>query len=184
MGEGGVSRVVPKYALAPNNPLSPWERVRVRGPQATNGHPLRNFPIPRYDRDMPTTPPLRQQCPPGACNCDRERLLADPIADLRILLLTRHEEQRLLERLENLKDLADLQRMQHKLFEQLGIRLHIAPGFNEVRSMRGIEFEFDDQPGLCRKTRQAIPAAIRRGLEKNPEIAWRLLDSHDLLGGL
>lgn len=134
--------------------------------------------------NMPTTPPLRQQCPPGACDCDRERLLADPGADLRILLLTRHEEQRLLERLENLKDLADLERLQQKLYEQLGIRLHIAPGFNEVRTMRGIEFGFETQPGLCRKTRQAIPAAIRRGLEKNPEIAWRLLDSHDLLGGL
>jgi len=110
--------------------------------------------------------------------------LETPNADLRILLLTRHEEQRLLERLENLKDLADLEHLQHRLFDQLGIRLHIAPGFNEVRTMRGIEFAFEEQPGLCRKTRQAIPAAIRRGLEKNPEIAWRLLDAHDLLGGL
>ncbi|MFV3307828.1 hypothetical protein ACNFBT_21380 [Pseudomonas sp. NY15181] len=133
---------------------------------------------------MTSTPPLRQQCPPGACDCHRERLLENPDADLRILLLTRNEEQRLLERLENLKDLADLQRMQQKLQEQLGIRLHIAPGFNEVRTTRGIEFDFEDQPGLCRKTRQAIPAAIRRSMEKNPEIAWRLLDSHDLLGGL
>jgi hypothetical protein len=49
-----------------------------------------------------------------------------------------------------------------------------------VRSMRGIGFRFDEQPGLCRKTRQAIPAAIRRALEKRPEIAWRLLDAHDL----
>ncbi|MCP8467084.1 hypothetical protein NK553_24325 [Pseudomonas sp. ZM23] len=133
---------------------------------------------------MTPTPPLRQQCPPGVCDCDRERLLENPGADLRILLLTRMEEQRLLERLENLKDLDDLRRMQQKLFEQLGIRLHIAPGLNEVRTMRGIEFGFDEQPGLCRKTRQAIPAAIRRGMERNPEIAWRLLDSHDLLGGL
>ena len=35
--------------------------------------------------------------------------------------------------------------------------------------------------GLCRKTRQAIPAAIRRGLEKRPEVAYALLNAHDLL---
>ena len=43
--------------------------------------------------------------------------------------------------------------------------------------MRGIVIELDNQPGLCRKTRQAIPAAIRRGLERNPEVAFRLLDT-------
>ena len=47
--------------------------------------------------------------------------------------------------------------------------------------MRGIEIRVADQPGLCRKTRQSIPAAIRRALEKRPEIAYKLLDSHDLL---
>jgi len=46
--------------------------------------------------------------------------------------------------------------------------------------MRGIQIVIDELPGMCRKTRQAIPAAIRRGLEKNPEIAYRLLDAHDL----
>ena len=46
--------------------------------------------------------------------------------------------------------------------------------------MRGIAVNIDDLPGLCRKTRQAIQAAIRRGLEKRPEIAYRLLDAHDL----
>ena len=71
--------------------------------------------------------------------------------------------------------------MQRRMYEQLGIRLHVAPGFNEVRSMRGIEIGIAELPGMCRKTRQAIPAAIRRGLEKRPEIAWRLLDAHDLL---
>ncbi|EPJ5555293.1 TPA: hypothetical protein ACUUEM_006704, partial [Pseudomonas aeruginosa] len=29
--------------------------------------------------------------------------------------------------------------------------------------------------------RQAIPAAIRRGLEKRPEVAYALLNAHDLL---
>jgi hypothetical protein len=47
--------------------------------------------------------------------------------------------------------------------------------------MRGIVIELDDQPGLCRRTRQSIPAAIRRGLERNPQVAFRLLDAHDLL---
>ena len=63
--------------------------------------------------------------------------------------------------------------------EQLGIRLRIAPAFGEVRSMRGIRMRFEEQPGLCRKTRQAIPAAIRRGLEKRPEVAYALLNAHD-----
>ena len=130
---------------------------------------------------MSTTPPLRQPCPPGACDCGREHLVDHPQAAQRILLLTRQEEKRLLDRLENLKDLEDLQRLQQRMYENLGIRVHIAPGFNEVRSMRGIEIEIDELPGLCRKTRQSIPAAIRRGLENRPEIAWRLLDSHDLL---
>ncbi|MGA9220515.1 MAG: hypothetical protein WBZ57_04885 [Pseudomonas graminis] len=101
-------------------------------------------------------------------------------ADVRILRLTRQEEKRLLERLENIATLEDLQRLQARMFDQLGIRLDIGPGFNEVRSMRGMVIDIAELPGMCRKTRAAIPAAIRRGLEKNPEIAWRLLDAHDL----
>jgi hypothetical protein len=129
-----------------------------------------------------TTPfPIRQPCPPGACICRRERLLAADGADLRILRLTRQEERRLLERLENLDSLHDLEHLKRRIYEQLGIRLHIAPGFNEVRSMRGIVIQLEEQPGLCRRTRQSIPAAIRRGLAKPPEIAWRQLDAHDLL---
>ena len=46
--------------------------------------------------------------------------------------------------------------------------------------MRGIRMRFEEQPGLCRKTRQAIPAAIRRGGEA-PEVAYALLNAHDLL---
>jgi len=132
-------------------------------------------------RCMKVSFPIRQPCPPGACNCERERVLAgDNEAEQRILALTRQEEKRLLERLENLQSLADLERLQQRLFEQLGIRVQLAPGSNEVRTMRGIAIEIEAQPGLCRKTRQSIPAAIRRGLEKNPEIAYRLLDAHDL----
>lgn len=124
---------------------------------------------------------IRQPCPPGACNCGRERLLDAPDADLRILGLSRPEEKRLLERLENLQSLTDLEHMQRRMYELLGIRLEITPSFNEVRTMRGIGIRIDELPGMCRKTRQSIPAAIRRSLEKHPEIAYKLLDAHDLL---
>lgn len=129
---------------------------------------------------MPTLP-IRSPCPPGACICDRDRLLETPGTDMRILCLTRQEEKRLLERLENIASLSDLEHLQRRMFEQLGIRLAVAPGFNEVRSMRGIAIDIAELPGMCRKTRSAIPAAIRRGLEKSPEIAYALLNAHDLL---
>ncbi|MBG6537188.1 hypothetical protein I5I52_12670 [Pseudomonas aeruginosa] len=129
---------------------------------------------------MSASPPLRQPCPPGACVCERERREA-PGADRRILLLPRPEEQRLAARLEALRSLEDLEHLLRRMEEQLGIRLRIAPAFGEVRSMRGIRMRFEEQPGLCRKTRQAIPAAIRRGLEKRPEVAYALLNAHDLL---
>ena len=48
--------------------------------------------------------------------------------------------------------------------------------------MRGFEIRVAEQPGLCRKTRQSIPAAVRRSLQRTPEIAYRLLDEHDLFG--
>ena len=123
---------------------------------------------------------IHQPCPPAVCDCEREQLLDAPGTDQRILQLTRQEEKKLLERLENLQSLADLERMQHLMHQQLGIRVHIAPGHTEVKSMRGIQIVIDELPGLCRKTRQSIPAAIRKGLEKRPEIAYRLLDAHDL----
>lgn len=130
---------------------------------------------------MTTSLPIRQPCPPGACICGREPLLETPGADLRILSLTRSEEKRLVERLENLQSLSDLERLQRRMYEQLGLRVEIVPGFNEVRTMRGINITLGDLPGLCRKTRQSIPAAIRRGLEKRPEIAYELLNANDLL---
>lgn len=130
---------------------------------------------------MTPSTPIRQPCPPGACICEREQLLDTPGADLRILLLTRQEEKRLLERLEKLKDLADLEHMQRQMLEKLGIRVQITPSDNEVRSMRGIAITLGELPGLCRKTRQSIPAAIRRAMENRPEIAYRLLDAQDLL---
>lgn len=130
---------------------------------------------------MTASVPIRQPCPPAACICGREQLLDTPDSDMRILRLTLHEEKRLLERLENLTSLDDLERMQQRMLQQLGIRLRIAPSHNEVRSMRGIHIDIGELPGLCRKTRQSIPAAIRRALEKRPEIAYSLLNAHDLL---
>ncbi|MCR8975410.1 MULTISPECIES: hypothetical protein [Pseudomonas] len=130
---------------------------------------------------MTTTAPLRSPCPPGACVCGRDPLLDTPGADLRILRLTRNEEKVLLARLEQLKDLNDLRHLQKRMYEQLGVRVEVSPGFHEVRTMLGIDIEIDDLPGLCRKTRKAIPTAIRRGLNNNPAIAFELLNAHDLL---
>lgn len=95
--------------------------------------------------------------------------------------MTRDEEKRLLDRLERIESLADLENLQRKLFDQLGIRVDVSPGPNEVRTMRGISVVVHEQLGLCRKTRQSIPAAIRRGLEARPEIAYQLLNANDLL---
>jgi hypothetical protein len=130
---------------------------------------------------MTTLPAIRQPCPPGACDCGRDPLLETPGADVRILLLTRQEEKRLIERLETLQSLADLEKLQNRMYAQLGIRVDIAPSFNEVRTMRGISITLGELPGLCRKTRQSIPAAIRRSLEKRPEIAYEILNANDLL---
>ncbi|MBQ2648431.1 MAG: hypothetical protein IJF82_13760 [Achromobacter sp.] len=127
--------------------------------------------------------PIRQECPPGACMCDRDRLLADPAADVRILRLTKEEEKRLVARLENIASLEDLRAMQGRMQAQLGIVVRIIPSDNEVRTSRGIAIQLDEQPGLCRKTRTSIPAAIRRGFDNRPEIVYELLNERDLLNG-
>lgn len=132
---------------------------------------------------MNTKFPIRKECPPGACVCGREKLLEDPHADIRILRLTREEEKKLLARLEAISTLADLRRMQDRMRELLGISLTIRPGERGVRTVRGFIIELADQPGLCRKTRQNIPAAVRRCLEQHPEIAYAIMDAYDLLGG-
>jgi hypothetical protein len=126
--------------------------------------------------------PIRSECPPGACVCERERLLAEPGADLRILMLTREEERKLLARIEAISSLADLRGMEQKMHQQLGIALTITPSANEVRTVRGFSIELGELPGLCRKTRQSIPAAVRRCLDRHPEIAFAILDEHGLFG--
>ncbi|QIL72609.1 hypothetical protein G7048_20980 [Diaphorobacter sp. HDW4B] len=130
---------------------------------------------------MPTPPfAIRTECPPGACVCGREALLNDPNADLRVLHLTRDEEKRLLQRLENLVSLPDLRHLEDLLKQQLGIELTISVSPNEVRSLRGIAILVNEQVGLCKKTRQAIPAAIKKSMEQRPEIAFDLLNEGSL----
>ena len=126
--------------------------------------------------------PIRTECPPGACVCDRDRLLAEPEADLRPLRLTRAEEQRLLDRIERIATYAELQHVQQVIRRNLGAELRIAPGPNEVRTVRGIVIVLEDRPGLCKKVRQSVPAAVRRVLEREPSIAYAILDAHDLFG--
>lgn len=128
--------------------------------------------------------PVRTECPPGACNCGRDALLANPQGDWRVLRLSREEEKRLLQRLENLSSLDDLRHMEERMAQQIGLRLSIGTSPNEVRSLRGIVILVHEQPGLCRKTRQAIPAAIKQSLERRPEISYELLDEGGLFGGL
>lgn len=138
-------------------------------------------PAPSEPVTDPTPlPPLRAGCPAGACICHRAALLQDPGADWRVLRLTRAEEQRLVRRLETLRDLADLRHMEQRMEQQLGIRLAIVTSPRGVRTLRGIVIRVQDQPGLCRKTRQAITAAIRRSLAQGPQIAWEIADA----GGL
>lgn len=124
--------------------------------------------------------PLRVECPPGACVCDRARVLADPELDQRPLMITRQQELKLIERIERIDSFADLQHVQALIHKNIGATLHIAPGPNEVRSVRGIVIVLEDRPGLCKKVRQSVPAAVRRCLTTRPEIAWAILDAHDL----
>jgi len=126
--------------------------------------------------------PIRVECPPGLCVCERERLLADPQADTRILMLTRDQEKKLLERIERIDSYAQLQHVGKLMYDQLGLELNIFPSAREVRTVRGLAIQVKELPGLCRKTRQAIPTAIRRCLDQHPEIVYAILDAHDLFG--
>ena len=127
---------------------------------------------------------LRKECPPQLCDCERERLLQDAQADLAILRLNLTEEKRLLAHIEAISTLEGLRKLENNLQKNLGVVLRIAPGNGEVRTVRGFQIQLLEQPGLCRKTRAAIPAAVRRCLAAHPEIAFAILDENDLLGGI
>lgn len=126
---------------------------------------------------------LRKECPPGACICRRDALLGAPGADIRVLRLTKDEEKRLIARIDQVSTLAQLHHLQARMHELLGIVVTITPSPRGVRTVRGFTIRLQEQDGLCRQTRQNIPAAIRRCLERHPEIAHAILDAGDLLGG-
>ncbi|MDM5178385.1 hypothetical protein PO883_14395 [Massilia sp. DJPM01] len=126
--------------------------------------------------------PIRTECPPGACVCQRDVLLADADSDTRILRLTREEEKKLLAHIDTIASYDELNKLAERLNSQLGVVLRITPSNNEVRSARGLSIVLAERPGLCRKTRQAVPTAIRRCLDRHPEIIYAILDAHDLLG--
>jgi hypothetical protein len=126
--------------------------------------------------------PIRVECPPGLCVCERDVLIANPAADQRILMLTKTEEKKLLEHLEAVDSYARLQSVIRQLHDKLGITLRIFPGPNEVHTVRGLIIQVPEFPGLCRKTRQAIPTSVRRCLEAHPEIIYAILDESGLFG--
>jgi len=126
--------------------------------------------------------PVRIGCPPGACVCERERILADPQADHRPLAIDRKQEQNLVARIERVTTYDDLRHVQALIFKNVGVALRIEPGPNEVRTVRGIIVVLEEKPGLCKKVRQSVPAAVRRVLQARPEIAYAILDAHDLFG--
>jgi len=126
--------------------------------------------------------PIRAECPPGACVCGRERLLSDPEGDMRPLAIDRKQEMRLVERIERIDSYADLRHVQELIRKNIGAELRIDRGPNEVRSVRGIIIVLEEKPGLCKKVRQSVPAAIRKRLQEKPEIAYAILDAGDLFG--
>ena len=128
--------------------------------------------------------PVRAECPPGACVCERGRLMSEPDADVRPLAIDRKQEQRLIERIERIESYADLRHVQELIRKNIGAELRIAPGPNEVRTLRGIIIVLEEKPGLCKKVRQSVPAAVRKRLQEKPEIAYAILDAGNLFGSL
>jgi hypothetical protein len=130
--------------------------------------------------------PIRKECPPGACVCGRDELLdawERDGADIRVLRLTREEEKRLIERIAAVSTYEDLGRMKQRLQELLGITLTITPSARGVSTVMGLSIKLAEQPGLCRKTQEALPAAVRRCFREHPEIVYALLNARDLLSG-
>lgn len=98
-------------------------------------------------------------------------------------MLTQAEEKKLIARIDAISSYADLQRIGERMQELLGVTLEITPGIHEVRTVRGLSIQLVERPGLCRKTRQSIPAAVRRCLDKHPQIVYDILNAHDLFAG-
>ena len=131
--------------------------------------------------------PIRKECPPGACECGRDQLLdawdnAPDATDIRVLRLTREEEKKLVARIEAIASYEELGRIESRLRELLGITLTITPSARGVSTVMGLAIRLADQPGLCRRTRENLPAAVRRAFREHPEIVYALLNARDLLG--
>ncbi|MYM66976.1 hypothetical protein GTP45_09065 [Pseudoduganella sp. FT55W] len=129
--------------------------------------------------------PIRKECPPGACVCGRDELLEAwerEGADIRVLRLTREEEKRLIEKIAAVATYEELGRIEQRLQELLGITLTITPSARGVSTVMGLSIKLAEQPGLCRKTHEALPAAIRRCMREHPDIVYALLNARDLLG--
>lgn len=130
--------------------------------------------------------PIRKECPPGACVCGRDELLdawelAPEGTDIRVLRLTREEEKKLIAAIEDIASYEDLGRIKRRLRELLGITLTITPSVRGVSTVMGLTIKLAEQPGLCRKTQEALPAAVRRCFRNKPDIVYALLNARDLL---
>ena len=97
-------------------------------------------------------------------------------------MLTRSEEKKMLERLENLGSLADLRRMQERMEQQLGIRLSITQSPNEVRSLRGIAILVHEQPACAARHGRPSRLPSRKAWTPTPQITFDLLDESGLFG--
>jgi hypothetical protein len=131
--------------------------------------------------------PIRKECPPGACECGRDQLLdawdnAPDATDIRVLRLTREQEKVLIQRIESVASYEELGHLKQRILDQLGVTLTITPSANGVSTVMGLSIKLAEQPGLCRKTREALPAAVRRCFRNHPDIVYALLNSRDLLG--
>jgi hypothetical protein len=130
--------------------------------------------------------PIRKECPPGACVCGRDALLeaweqAPEREDIRVLRLTRDEEKKLVAAIENIASYEDLGRIKQRLRDLLNITLTITPSARGVSTVMGLSIKLVEQPGLCRRTHEALPAAVRRCFRNHPDIVYALLNSRDLL---
>lgn len=128
---------------------------------------------------LPTTA-TRAPCPPGACDCGWAQQPQWPPPSPRLALLTPDALNDLLHRLHQAADLPQLRHLMARMHAQLGMELHIAPGKQRTQGLKGLLVEVLPQPGLCRKTRQAIAHAVRQALQERPHIAMDLLNENSL----
>ena len=102
--------------------------------------------------------------------------------DVRPLAIDRKQEQRLIERIERIDSYDDLRHVQELIRKNIDAELRIEPGPKEVRTLRGIIIVLEEKPGLCKKVRQSVPAAVRKRLQEKPEIAYAILYAGNLFG--